>query len=139
MTTSNKSAKAITSSSITMNIDNLGTKLPAIKSVSAITQAKTTINQNVESGTRSMSSYFKEFRANHREIESFLKLAHAKGRTFNVQLVHDIIMNGKLAPLTESDAILQNAKKVPAKVWSANRMFQAFILAIETTPSKKTK
>lgn len=141
MTNSNKSAKAITSANISLSIDGLDkvTKSVAVKTVSALTVSKTTVIKTTEGETRSPSSYFKNFRAQYKELENFLKLANAKGRTFNISLIHEIIMNGQLKPILEADTVIQNAKKVPQSTWSANRLFVAFLSAVETTAPKVKK
>ena len=112
---------------------------PAKKTVSQLTTLKTTINKNVDGEVKSVSKYFSEFRKNFDNINAWLKEAHTKGRTFNPELCHDILMNGKLGVIIDADKEIQSAKmaKNPKLLfpsqWSANRMFVAFIHAVETT------
>lgn len=116
---------------------------PAKKTVSQLTTIKTTINKNVDGEVKSVSKYFSEFRKNFDNINSWLKEAHTKGRTFNPDLCHDILMNGKLALIVDADKKIIEAKQAKANKdgkkfvtptqWSANRMFVAFVHAVETT------
>lgn len=120
-------------------LDNKPTK----KTASQLTTIKTTINKNVDGEVKSVSKYFSEFRKNFDNINSWLKEAHTKGRTFNPDLCHDILMNGKLALIVDADKKIIEAKQAKANKdgkkfvtptqWSANRMFVAFVHAVETT------
>ena len=116
---------------------------PAKKTVSQLTTLKTTINKNVDGEVKSVSKYFSEFRKNFDNINAWLKEAHTKGRTFNPELCHDILMNGKLSFIVDADKSIMRAKQAKANKegkkfvaptqWSANRMFVAFVHAVETT------
>ena len=121
----------------------LDNKPEKIVNQSQLVILKTTINKSVEGEVKSVSKYFSEFRKNFDNINIWLKEAHTKGRTFNPELCHDILMNGKLAYIIDADKSIIEAKQVNANKegkkfvaptqWSANRMFVAFIHAVETT------
>lgn len=138
-TVSNKVFKIAT----TINPFNGLENKPAKKTVSQLTTLKTTINKNVDGEVKSVSKYFLEFRKNFDNINAWLKEAHTKGRTFNPELCHDILMNGKLSFIVDADKSIMRAKQAKANKegkkfvaptqWSANRMFVAFVHAVETT------
>jgi len=117
------------------------------KSTSLLVAIKKDINSTIESNTRSVSSYFAEFRKNYRNIENWLKEANNKGRTFDPEKIHTIINVGKLALIIEADKLLQSERDTKAlkegkkftspQTWSANRMFVAFVKAVETTKKAK--
>ena len=117
------------------------------KTTSLLVAIKKDINSTIESNTRSVSSYFSEFRKNYRNIESWLKEANNKGRTFDTEKIHTIINVGKLALIIEADKLLQTERDQKAlkegkkftspQNWSANRMFVAFVKAVETTKKAK--
>lgn len=137
--TNQKDSLVIASVNPFTGLDNKPSKIVA---QSQLTILKTTINKSVEGEVKSVSKYFSEFRKNFDNINAFLKEAHSKGRTFNAELCHDILMNGNLKEIIKSDKTIQdnkaskNAKFVAPTQWSANRMFVAFIHAVETTVKK---
>lgn len=128
------------------NLDFLKEKSATVKTVSAMVEAKQTTIKETEKNTRSVSSYFKEFRKNFTSTEIYLREAHKKGRTFNSDLIHDILMNGNLKTITDADSKLilkreseatTNGKKFKAPtIWSAKRVWDSFIFAVETTQPK---
>lgn len=131
------------------NLDYLKEKSVQSKTVSALTIARQSTIKETEKNTRSVSSYFKEFRKNFAHIETYLKEAHKRERTFNTEMIQDILMNGNLKALTDADlkltlkreteAIAKGKKFSAPTAWTASRMFNAFIFAVETTEPKKAK
>lgn len=104
------------------------------RALSPIAQERKTIINEIDSNTRSVSSYFKELRK--RNLEKWFAEAVKKGRKFDAELIHKIINTGELKPVTDTDTILQAAKLHPAKNWSGTRMFQAFIATVEIKAAK---
>lgn len=131
------------------NLDFLKEKSASVKTVSAMVEAKQTTIKETEKNTRSVSAYFKEFRKNFASTETYLREAHKKGRTFNADLIHDVLMNGNLKTITDADvkltlkreteALAKGKKFISPTNWSAKRIWDAFIFAVETTESKKAK
>lgn len=128
------------------NLDFLKEKSASVKTVSAMVEAKQTTIKETEKNTRSVSAYFKEFRKNFVSTEIYLREAHKKGRTFNADLIHDVLMNGNLKTITDADvkltlkreteALAKGKKFVSPNNWSAKRIWDAFIFAVETTEPK---
>lgn len=141
--TNQKESLVIASVNPFTGLDNKPSKVVA---QSQLTILKTTINKSVEGEVKSVSKYFSEFRKNFDNINAWLKEAHTKGRTFDPNLCHDILMNGKLSAIIDADKRIIEAKMVKANKegkkfvaptqWSANRMFVAFVHAVETTVKK---
>ena len=127
-------------------LDFLKEKSAATKVLSAMVEAKQTTIKETEKNTRSVSAYFKEFRKNFASTETYLREAHKKGRTFNSDFIHDILMNGNLKKVTDADLILVEKRSTEAQnkgkkytrptQWSAKRVWDAFIFAVETTQPK---
>lgn len=138
----NKSAKT----EITMSLSHLSTKSVTAKTESALTTARRNVVKETNNEVRSISSYFREFRKTFKNIEIYLNEAHKKGRTFNAELIQDILMVGNIKPIIEADERLQARKETEARakgkkftaplLWSGDRIFTAFILAVETTAPK---
>lgn len=116
---------------------------------SELTIIKIDLNKSVDSGVRSVSAYFKEFRSNYKKVEKWLLEANRRGRTFDVQMIHDILKNGNIKPIFEGDNLVQSLRidkciekgteyKKPTQ-WSANRIFTAFVHAVETTTKPQPK
>ena len=139
-----KSIKEVSNESVNQ-FTEFSTQVAKVVTKSQLTIIKTDINRNVESNVKSVSAYFNEFRKNHAAIKAWLKEAHTKGRTFDANVAHDILMIGNMkALLAGSDKIeavkmdkLGSKYKAP-NGWSAARMFASFVAATETTPGSKT-
>lgn len=133
----NTTVKTKEISNIFVGLDKKETKV----SKSQLTIIKTEVNKAVDGEVKSVSKYFAEFRKNFENINCWLKEANSKGRTFNPTVCHDILMNGKLSLLIEADKAItearakkatENGRKYSAPIqWSANRMFAAFVHAVE--------
>ena len=119
------------------------TKVTKVVTQSQLTVLKTSINKEVEGNVKSVSAYFTEFRKNFENIRAYIKEAHTKGRTFDADLIHEILMVGNIKPLLAASDKIEAAKveklgskyKAPTS-WSANRMFMCFVVATETTTKK---
>ena len=119
---------------------------PMKKNVSELTLLKTSINKTVEGEVKSVSKYYSEFRKTYDNINKWLKLQNEKGRTFDPLKCHEILMVGNLKAVTDSDRAINEGKATKAAnegkkyvypvQWSANRMFVAFVHAVETTVKK---
>lgn len=119
---------------------------PMKKVASELTLLKTSINKTVEGEVKSVSKYYSEFRKTYESINKWLKLQNEKGRTFDPVKCHEILMVGNLKALTDSDKAINEGKATKAAnegkkyvyptQWSANRMFVAFVHAVETTIKK---
>lgn len=134
---------------IVLHIEGIGTKVQAERVQSELSIIRNRVNKTVEKNTRSLSSYFKEFRTEKKDIAQWLRGAHARGRTFNESLVHDIIINGNIQPIRDAADLIQAERKAKAESegkeykepqnWSAARLNAAFIRAVETTVKPQPK
>lgn len=106
-------------------------KVATLKTLSPVAQARKTVIQTIDGNVKSLSSYFKEFRKNHENLQKFIIEAQVKGRRFDGAVIHDIVNNGKLSLITEQDDIIQAAKEKKAVTWSGTRLFTAFLRACE--------
>jgi len=130
-------------------INHVSTAPQSEKVKSELTIIKTDLNKSVENGVRSVSAYFKEFRSNYKQVEKWLLESNRRGRTFNVELIHDILKNGNIKPIFSGDDLVQSLRaqtatkngkpyKQPTQ-WSANRIMTAFVHAVETTKKPQPK
>lgn len=108
-----------------------GAKVAKVQTLSPLAAARRTLIQDIDGNVKSLSSYFKELRRNHENLQKFIVEAQAKGRRFDAEKVHSIINLGTLSLLTREDDAIQAGKDKPAKNWSGTRLFQAFIRATE--------
>lgn len=138
-----KSIKEVSNESVNQFAE-FSTQVAKVVTKSQLTIIKTDINRNVESNVKSVSAYFNEFRKNHAAVKAWLKEAHTKGRTFDANVAHDILMIGNMKALLSGSDKIEAAKmdKLGSKYkapngWSAARMFTSFIAAAETTPGTK--
>lgn len=121
--------------------------LPAKKQVSELAQITQGINRSVEGEVRGLSSYFKTFRKQGKELAQKMKLYNAKGRTFDPVLCHEIINLGNIKLVTDGSDKFEAARsqKLGDKykpfngVWTSNRLQAVFFFVVETTPKKPTK
>ena len=116
-----------------LNLEFLKTPVKRVQSELSI--SRRSLIKEIDNEVRSVSSYFKEFRKNS-ELKNFLSLAHAKGRNFDYNKVHDIVNVGNLKPLLEADERIQSQRKTPSKNWGAQRMLAAFVAATEIKTTK---
>ena len=150
----NKAANKVHTETISNDIDlsliNHVSQAPQGERVkSQLTIIKTDLNKSVEGGVRSVSAYFKEFRSNYKQVENWLLESNRRGRTFDVALIHDILKNGNIKPIFSGDVVVQTLRKETATKnnkeykeptqWSANRIFTAFVHAVETTKKPQPK
>lgn len=141
-----KKASKNAKTEIQISVSHLATKSVSAKTESAMTTARKNVVTEINGQVRSVSSYFREFRRTFKDIEIYLNEAHKKGRTFNAELIQDILMIGNIKPIIEADTRLQMRKETEARAkgkkftaptaWSGSRIFTAFILAVETTAPK---
>jgi len=145
-TTAKKGANRSTKTQFIISVSHLTQKSVIVKTESALTIARRNVITEMTKEVRSISSYFREFRRTFKDIETYLNEAHKKGRTFNSQLIQDILMIGNIKPIIAADEKIQALKSASARakgkkftepqLWSANRLFIAFIVAVETTPKR---
>jgi hypothetical protein len=120
----------------------LSNKPAKVVTKSELTIQRMVVTDSMESNVKSVSTYFNEMRKNHKEIAVWLKTANSKGRTFDGEVIHDVLMNGNIKPVLKASDIIEgakvakNPKYVTPKFWSANRLFAAFVNAVETTVKK---
>lgn len=144
-------ATAVTAASNLTNVvivDFTGVNLPTSRKFSELVLVTRGINTRVEGSVKGLSSYFKEFRKESKQLREKIDLYRAKGRTFDSDLCHRIINMGEIKPITDGSDRFESLKKDRAEkagkkytpfngVWSAARMQTVFFFVIETTTAKK--